>query len=82
MPTTRYVLLFPPTSNCHCTDRPQWGGATYDEVTGWCTQANSDARIAGKEWEAACRDIAQKGFGCIDGQGKCYADVGDVRGRC
>ncbi|KAH6664800.1 hypothetical protein F5X68DRAFT_279591 [Plectosphaerella plurivora] len=60
----------------------KWGGATYDAATGWCTQANSDARIAGKEWEAACRDIAQKGFGCIDGQGKCYADVGDVRGRC
>lgn len=47
-----------------------------------CTQGDGNARIAGKEWEAACREVAQKGFGCIDGQGWCYADTNDVRGRC
>jgi hypothetical protein len=81
MPTTRYALTLSLCHNivltCH-----QWGGATYDSATGWCTQTDGNARIAGKEWEAACRSVAQGGFGCVDGQGWCYAAVSDVRGRC
>ncbi|KAJ3522658.1 hypothetical protein NM208_g12767 [Fusarium decemcellulare] len=39
-------------------------------------------QLAGKEWEAACKEIAQTGFQCADGVGTCYADPDEVRGRC
>ncbi|KAF5027078.1 hypothetical protein F66182_790 [Fusarium sp. NRRL 66182] len=60
----------------------EWGGATYDAPSGRCVQADPEARIAGKEWEAACRKIAEGGFDCADGVGTCYAERKDVRGRC
>ncbi|KAF4974271.1 hypothetical protein FZEAL_8807 [Fusarium zealandicum] len=60
----------------------KWGGATYDGPAGRCTQASAEAQIAGKEWEAACKKIAQTGFQCADGEGTCYADPKKVRGRC
>ncbi|KAM0545756.1 hypothetical protein ACHAPJ_011180 [Fusarium lateritium] len=69
-----------------CTDYNdagyKWGGATYNGTSGRCTQANAEAQLAGKEWEAACKKIAQAGFPCADGEGTCYANPDEVRGRC
>ncbi|KAJ4328407.1 hypothetical protein N0V84_001090 [Fusarium piperis] len=69
-----------------CTDyndsKFEWGGATYDTPSGRCTQITAEDKIAGKQWEAACKKIALSGFQCADGVGTCYADPDDVRGRC
>ncbi|RYP39873.1 hypothetical protein DL767_001992 [Monosporascus sp. MG133] len=54
----------------------------YDASSGRCVQATSGDYLMGKEWEAACRAIAQSGFGCADGQGTCFAKKDSVRGRC
>ncbi|KAH6892635.1 hypothetical protein B0T10DRAFT_458343 [Thelonectria olida] len=60
----------------------EWGGTTYNADTGSCVKATSEDKIAGKEWEAACRQIATSGFACADGEGTCYANSDDVRGDC
>ncbi|KAM5341484.1 hypothetical protein ACJ41O_014515 [Fusarium nematophilum] len=60
----------------------EWGGATYDTPSGRCTQNSPDDKIAGDQWEDACKEIARTGFACADGQGTCYADPADVRGWC
>ncbi|KAJ4005030.1 uncharacterized protein FIESC28_03237 [Fusarium coffeatum] len=60
----------------------KWGGAAYDTPSGRCVQADAEAKLAGDQWEDACKEIASKGFPCADGKGTCYADPKDVRGRC
>ncbi|KAH8660551.1 hypothetical protein BX600DRAFT_523543 [Xylariales sp. PMI_506] len=59
----------------------QWGGAEYDTPSGRCT-ADSDASIAGDQWEAACKSVATTGFQCSSGEGTCFAEPDDVRGWC
>ncbi|KAH7223019.1 hypothetical protein BKA60DRAFT_538466 [Fusarium oxysporum] len=52
----------------------EWGGATYNETSGRCVQATTEDKIAGDQWEDACRKIAEEGYDCADGEGKCYAN--------
>ncbi|KAF4775496.1 hypothetical protein HER10_EVM0011159 [Colletotrichum scovillei] len=61
----------------------QWGKGTYNTETGRCVQNSASDQLAGKEWEAACREIASTGFDCADGKGLyCKANPDEVRGRC
>ncbi|WYZ33996.1 hypothetical protein EsH8_I_000272 [Colletotrichum jinshuiense] len=61
----------------------QWGAGTYDSASGRCVKNSDNDSIAGKEWEAACREVANTGFACADGQGLyCKAPTNEVRGRC
>ncbi|SPJ72648.1 uncharacterized protein FTOL_02377 [Fusarium torulosum] len=60
----------------------EWGGATYDTPSGRCVQATPEDKLAGDQWEDACRKIAQTGFACADGKGTCYANPDEVRGSC
>ncbi|KAI1016137.1 hypothetical protein LB504_009255 [Fusarium proliferatum] len=60
----------------------EWGSATYNETSGRCAQATTEDKIAGDQWEDACRKIAEEGYDCADGEGKCYANPSKVRGRC
>ncbi|KAM0208167.1 hypothetical protein ACHAQI_007177 [Fusarium lateritium] len=74
---------------CHNGDSHNWrmtidacteyNDAGYEEQ---CVQATTEDKLAGDQWEDACRKVAQKGFGCADGKGTCYANPDDVRGRC
>ncbi|KAG5746897.1 hypothetical protein H9Q69_011002 [Fusarium xylarioides] len=45
----------------------KWGSASYNETSGR---------------EDAYRKIAEEGYDCTDGEGKCYANPKKVRGRC
>ncbi|KAF4441828.1 hypothetical protein F53441_11913 [Fusarium austroafricanum] len=60
----------------------EWGGAKYDTPSGRCVGASGEDKIAGDQWEDACRKISKEGFACADGEGKCYANSDSVRGRC
>ncbi|WQF78738.1 hypothetical protein CDEST_03752 [Colletotrichum destructivum] len=61
----------------------KWGKGTYDTPSGRCVQNSGTDQLAGKEWEAACREVANSGFQCADGQGLyCKAPTNEVRGRC
>ncbi|GKT55920.1 hypothetical protein ColTof4_11667 [Colletotrichum tofieldiae] len=61
----------------------QWGKGTYDTPSGRCVKNSDNDQLAGKEWEAACREVATSGFQCADGQGlRCNAPTDEVRGRC
>ncbi|KAI1043545.1 hypothetical protein LB505_010142 [Fusarium chuoi] len=51
-------------------------------AVGACAQATTEDKIAGDQWEDACRKIAEEGYNCADGEGKCYANPDKVRGRC
>ncbi|KAF4345530.1 hypothetical protein FBEOM_480 [Fusarium beomiforme] len=57
----------------------EWGGAIYNHESG---RATAEDKIAGDQWEDACRKIAEEGYDCADGEGKCYAKPDEVRGRC
>ncbi|KAI1504000.1 hypothetical protein F5X99DRAFT_406378 [Biscogniauxia marginata] len=59
----------------------EWGGSSFDDASGRCVAAEG-AELAGKEWEAACKQISSKGFACPDSEGTCYAKTDDVRGSC
>ncbi|KZL69533.1 hypothetical protein CI238_00725 [Colletotrichum incanum] len=61
----------------------QWGKGTYDTPSGRCVKNSDNDQLAGKEWEAACREVATSGFQCADGEGlRCVAPTDEVRGRC
>ncbi|KAF9871037.1 hypothetical protein CkaCkLH20_11454 [Colletotrichum karsti] len=61
----------------------QWGVGVYDAPSGRCVKKTDNDQLAGKEWEAACREVASTGFDCADGKGLyCKANPDDVRGRC
>ncbi|KAI8308416.1 hypothetical protein K4K61_002688 [Colletotrichum sp. SAR11_59] len=62
----------------------EWGVGVYDEASGRCVKKTDNDQLAGKEWEAACREVAtDEGFACADGKGLyCKADSDSVRGRC
>ncbi|TXC01840.1 hypothetical protein FocTR4_00009371 [Fusarium oxysporum f. sp. cubense] len=47
-----------------------------------CVQATAEDKIAGDQWEDACRRIAEEGYDCADGERKCYANPDKVHGRC
>ncbi|KAH8688516.1 hypothetical protein BGZ61DRAFT_518561 [Ilyonectria robusta] len=60
----------------------QWGGVTYDSPSGRCVKENDTDRLAGDQWETACKDAAKNGFACSDGLGTCFANPDDVSGAC
>ncbi|KAK2055194.1 hypothetical protein LY76DRAFT_550738 [Colletotrichum caudatum] len=59
----------------------KWGQTVYDSPSGNCVGVNG-GKIAGDQWEDACRQTAKAGFDCADGRGHCTADPDSVFGSC
>ncbi|KAF5577872.1 hypothetical protein FPCIR_11855 [Fusarium pseudocircinatum] len=72
---------------CHNGDSYNWrltaaACTEYNDQGYECAQATAEDKIAGDQWEDACRKIAEEGYDCANGEGKCYANPSKVRGRC
>ncbi|KAF4805734.1 hypothetical protein CGCSCA5_v015091 [Colletotrichum siamense] len=67
----------------YASKQHRWGKGDFDASSGQCVKSTDSDQIAGKEWEAACREAADTGFKCADGKGLyCKAPPNEVRGRC